>query len=86
MRPMTKSPPKISVHGLWTWIVMKTNDAGKFDLSQLPRADREYALQLLDTLVRNIRTEGDIGRFERLLDEISNGDALETLERIALRF
>ena len=65
---------------------MKTNDVEKFDLSQLPRADREYALQLLDTLVRNIQTEGDIERFEKLLDEISDGDALETLERIAMRF
>jgi len=83
---MAHSPPKISAHGLWTWIILKTNDAEKFDLSRLPQDDRNYALQLLEKLVRNIQTQRDIDRFSKLLDEISDGDALETLERIAMRF
>jgi hypothetical protein len=70
---------------LWTWIVLKTNDTDRWNLSSLQREDREYVESLLKQVASKISSDGDIQRLEKILNEVS-GDALEVLERLAMLF
>jgi hypothetical protein len=76
---------KVSPDGLWTWIVLKTNDTDRWNLSSLQREDREYVESLLKQVASKISSDGDIQRLEKILNEVS-GDALEVLERLAMLF
>jgi hypothetical protein len=76
---------KVSPDGLWTWIVLKTNDIDRWNLSSLQREDREYVESLLRQVASRISTDGDIQRLEKILNEVS-GDAFEVLERLAMLF
>jgi hypothetical protein len=76
---------KVSPDGLWTWIVLKTNDTDRWNLSSLQCEDREYVESLLKQVASKISSDGDIQRLEKILNEVS-GDALEVLERLAMLF
>jgi hypothetical protein len=76
---------KVSPDGLWTWIILKTNDVDRWNLSSLQREDREYVESLLKQITSRISSDGDIQRLEKILNEVS-GDAFEVLERLAMLF
>jgi len=76
---------KVSPDGLWTWIVLKTNDSARWNLMSLQHEDREYAESLLKELASKITSDSDIQRLEKILNEVS-GDAFEVLERLAMLF
>lgn len=76
---------KVSPDGLWTWIILKTNDVDRWNLMSLQHEDREYAESLLRQLASKITSDSDIQRLEEIMNEIS-GDAFEVLERLAMLF
>jgi len=76
---------KVSPDGLWTWIILKTNDTAHWNLSSLQSEDREYVESLLKQVASKISSDGDIQRLEKILNEVS-GDAFEVLERLAMLF
>jgi hypothetical protein len=76
---------KVSPDGLWTWIILKTNDVARWNLMSLQHEDREYAESLLRQLASKITSDSDIQRLEKILNEVS-GDAFEVLERLAMLF
>lgn len=86
MNAVTKSrKPRISPGGLWLLIVYKTNDLRYPRLEDLPD-DRDLVEQNLNKIIENVRTEKDLDELLRLIDEVADGDAIETLERIAMHY
>ena len=80
---------KVSLHGLYRLIQLKTGDLTYFELDQIPDPEeRFYITQLLMRLGTNLRSESDLARIERLLDEITHDrsvSALDALERLVMR-
>jgi hypothetical protein len=79
---------KVSLHGLYRFIQFKTGDVTYFELDQIPDPEeRFYITQLLMRLGTNLRSESDLARIERLLDEIThdqNVGTLDALERLVM--
>jgi hypothetical protein len=79
---------KVSLQGLYRFIQLKTGDVTYLELDQIPDPEeRFYVMQLLMKLGANLRSESDLTRIERLLDEIArdqNVGALDALERLVM--
>jgi hypothetical protein len=79
---------KVSLQGLYCFIQLKTGDVTYLELNQIPDPEeRFYIMQLLMRLGTNLRSESDLARIERLLDEIArdqNVGALDALERLVM--
>ena len=79
---------KVSLQGLYRFIQLKTGDVTYLELNQIPDPEeRLYIMQLLMRLGTNLRSESDLARIERLLDEIArdqNVGALDALERLVM--
>jgi hypothetical protein len=79
---------KVSLQGLYRFIQLKTGDVTYLELNQIPDPEeRFYITQLLMRLGTNLRSESDLARIERLLDEIArsqNVGALDALERLVM--
>jgi hypothetical protein len=79
---------KVSLQGLYRFIQFKTGDVTYPELAQIPDPEeRFYIMQLLMRLGTNLRSESDLARIERLLDEITcnqNVGALDALERLVM--
>lgn len=76
---------RISKHGLWSLICIKTSDIARWNLEALPDDERQRIEELLERLLINLRTERDIDRLVKTLSEVANGSATETLERVTMR-
>lgn len=77
---------KVTKVGLWTMIVLKARDADNYDLSALTEDDRQRVEELLSRVLLGLRSEQDLSRLQELLDEVADGNAIETLERVAMVF
>jgi len=79
---------KVSLQGLYRFIQLKTGDLTYIELDQIPDPEeRFYIMQLLMRLGINLRSESDLARIERLLDEIARDQsvgALDALERLVM--
>ena len=79
---------KVSLHGLYRFIQIKTGDVTYLELDQIPDKDeRLYTMQLLMQLGTNLRSEADLRRIEHMLEEIVANEsicALEALERLVM--
>ena len=79
---------KVSLQGLYRFIQLKTGDITYIELDQIPDPEeRFYITQLLMRLGTNLRSESDLARIERLLDEITHDrsvSALDALERLVM--
>ncbi len=79
---------KVSLQGLYRFIQFKTGDATYPELNQIPDPEeRFYIMQLLMRLGTSLRSEDDLVRVERLLDEITrnrNVGILDALERLVM--
>jgi hypothetical protein len=79
---------KVSLHGLYRFIQLKTGDVTYLELDQIPDPEeRFYVMQLLMKLGANLRSESDLARIEHLLDEIVSNQsigALDALERLVM--
>jgi hypothetical protein len=79
---------KVSPHGLYRLIQFKTGDLTYPELDQIPDPEeRFYIMQLLMRFGTNLRSESDLARIERLLEEIAcdqSVGALDALERLVM--
>lgn len=77
---------RVSPCGLWTLILLKTNAQEPLALEELPDDDKAWALALLRRIADSIVTETDLQRLEKLIEELKDGNVLETLERVSMHF
>lgn len=79
--------PRISVDGLWTLLIFKTEDFRYLSVSDLPQDDREWAEENLKRIIGSISSDADFDRLLDLIDEVTkSGNALDALERLNMLF
>jgi len=79
---------KVSLNGLYRFLQLKTGDVTYMELDQIPDPEeRLYITQLLMQLSKNLQTESDLDRVERMLDELVAHQELsliDALERLVM--